>query len=168
MVLLLQAEIAERYNRLNNDTKNIAVIRPIITCGHIYPCICSNHTIAINMADCLEDPLSLIKIPSAMSVVWNYFKLQTDEDGKILQEKEDKPVFQTCKKAAPAKGGNTMNLLTQLRDHQPELYTEAALSCSRATSSSRCQPTLQLKARKYLCICRTSVPSEWIFNNSGC
>lgn len=36
-----------------------------------------------------------------------------------------------------------MNLLTYLRDHRPELYTEAGWSFSRVTCSSRSQPTLQ-------------------------
>ena len=101
------------------------------------------HMIAIKMADGSEDPLSLIKKPSTKSVVWNYFGLQTDEDGRILPEKEDKPVCRACKKAVLAKGGNTTNLLTHLRDHHPELYAEAAPSISRATSSPRHQPTLQ-------------------------
>ena len=39
-----------------------------------------------------EDPLFLIKKPNTESVVWNYFGLQTDEDGRILPEKEDKPM----------------------------------------------------------------------------
>ncbi len=84
-----------------------------------------------------------MKKPNTKSIVWNYFGLQVDEDGKILPQEEDKPVCRACKKAVPAKGGNTTNLLTHLRDHHPELYAEATPSSSRATSSSRCQPTLR-------------------------
>ena len=38
-----------------------------------------------------------------------------------------------CKTKVPAKGGNTSNLLTHLRDHHPDLYSEAVPSCSRGT-----------------------------------
>ena len=70
-------------------------------------------------------------------------------DGRILPEKEDKPVCRACKKAVLAKGGSTTNLLTHLQDHHPELYAEAAPSISRATSSSRRQPTLQEVGKTY-------------------
>lgn len=93
---------------------------------------------AIKMAEGSEGPLSLIKKPGTKSVVWKYFGMQTDEDRRTLPEKEDKPMCRACKKAVLAKGGNTTNLLTH-----PELYAEAAQSISRATSSSRRQPTLQ-------------------------
>ena len=83
----------------------------------------------------------LIKKPSTKSVVWNYFGLQADECSKVLTEREDKPVCRSCQKTVLAKGGNTTNLLTHLRDHHPDLYVEAAPSSSRATS--RRQPTLQ-------------------------
>lgn len=56
--------------------------------------------------------------------------------GEPYQRK--KPMCRVYKKAVLAKGGNTTNLLIH-----PELYAEAAQSISRATSSSRCQPTLQ-------------------------
>ena len=55
----------------------------------IHTCVCSNHMIAIKMADALENPLFLIKKPSTKNVVWNYFGLQTDEDGRILPDKPE-------------------------------------------------------------------------------
>ncbi len=94
------------------------------------------------MADCPASSQSLVRKPHAKSVVWNYFGLQVDEDGKILPE-EDKPTCRACKKAVSAKGGNTTNLLTHLRDHHPELYAEAAPSSSRTTPSSKRQTTLR-------------------------
>ena len=90
------------------------------------------------MADVAD--VSLVKKPSTKSIVWNYFGLQADGDGKIILEKEDRPVCRACKKAVQAKGGNTTNLLTHLRDHHPDLYAEAVPASSR---SSRRQPTLQ-------------------------
>ena len=56
----------------------------------------------------------MIEKPCTKSAVWNYFELQTDEDGKLLQEKEDMPVYWICKKAVPAKGGNKRSLLIHL------------------------------------------------------
>ena len=91
-----------------------------------------------------SEDFPLIEKPATKSVVWNYFGLQADESGKVLTERErgDKPVCRSCKKAIPAKGGNTTNLFTHLRHHHPDLYTEAAPSSSRVTSRWH-QPTLQ-------------------------
>ena len=44
-----------------------------------------------------------------------------------LQEQQ-KPVCQTCHSSVPAKGGNTSNLMAYLKEHHPELYTEAMSS----------------------------------------
>ena len=54
----------------------------------------------------------------------------------------------SCGKSVPAKGGNTTNLLTHLRDHHPDLYPEASLKVAKksATAASSAnenrQPTL--------------------------
>ena len=49
-----------------------------------------------------------------------------------IKEKEDKPVCRACNKTMLAKGGNTSNMLTHLRDHHPKLYAEAQPMCSQS------------------------------------
>lgn len=91
----------------------------------------------------------LVKKPNTKSIVWNYFGLKANENNIPLPEEEEKPVCRTCKKGVPAKGGNTSNLLTHLRDHHPDLHAEAVPHTSH---SARCQPTLQEvvdKSKKY-------------------
>ena len=45
-------------------------------------------------------------------------------------------------KGAPAKGGNTSNLLTHLRDHHPDLHAEAIPHSSHTAKATKRQPTL--------------------------
>ena len=58
------------------------------------------------------------------------------------------PVCRSCGKSLPAKGGNTTNLLTYLRDCHPDLYAEASPKVAKksATAASSAninrQPTL--------------------------
>ena len=82
----------------------------------------------------------LVKKPNCRSVVWNYFGLKANEYGIPLSEEEERPICRTCQKVVPAKGGNTSNLLTHLRDHHPLLHAETVPHTSHAT---RRQPTLQ-------------------------
>ena len=89
---------------------------------------------------------------NSKSIVWNYFGLKVNEFGIALPEEEERPICRTCKKAVPAKGGNTSNLLTYLRDHHPDLHAEAIPHCSHTTKATRHQPTLHDvvdKTRKY-------------------
>ena len=86
-----------------------------------------------------EEQPRLAKKPHCKSVVWNYFGLESNENDVPIKEKEDKPVCRACNKTVLAKGGNTSNMLTQLRDHHLELYAEAQPMCSQ--SGSR-QPTI--------------------------
>ena len=69
--------------------------------------------------------LELVKKPRATSVVWNYFGLKTDSRGVPIAEEEHRPVCRTCGKSVPAKGGNTSNLMSHLKDPHPMLYAEA-------------------------------------------
>ena len=62
---------------------------------------------------------NLLKMKGSKSVVWNYFGLQANENGVVLQEVEDEPMCRTCKKSVRAKSGNTSNLLPHLRDIMP-------------------------------------------------
>jgi len=85
-----------------------------------------------------------VKKKGSKSVVWNYFGLLANENGVVLQEREDEPVCRTCKKSVRAKSGNTSNLLAHLRDHHADLYSEAAKgvhSLGRGESSK--QPSLR-------------------------
>lgn len=84
----------------------------------------------------------LVKKPNSKSIVWNYFGLKADEHDIPLREEEDRPVCRTCKKAVPAKGGNTSNLLTHLRDHHPDLHTEAIPHSSHTAKATKRQPAL--------------------------
>ena len=97
------------------------------------------HTISTCNAMVGETRL-LVKKPNCKSVVWTYFGLEADDMGIPLRDKEDSPICKTCKKAVLAKGGNTSNLLTHLRDHHPDLYSEVTSSNSQAAKR---QPTLQ-------------------------
>ena len=94
----------------------------------------------------------LVKKANSKSIVWNYFGLKANEHGIALPEEEERPICRTCKKAVPAKGGNTSNLLTHLRDHHPDLYAEAIPHCSHTTKATKHQPTLHEvidKTKKY-------------------
>ena len=62
--------------------------------------------------------------------MWNYFSLKTNENGTVIIIEEQKPVCRTCHRSVPAKGGNTGNLMAHLKEHHPELYTEAMSSQS--------------------------------------
>ena len=75
----------------------------------------------------------LVKKPKSSSAVWNYFGLEADLNGVPLPGKEEKPVCKSYKVNVSAKGGNTSNLFTHLRDHHPDLYAEAVPTSSRVT-----------------------------------
>ena len=90
----------------------------------------------------------LIKKPNSKSVVWNYFGLKANEYGIILPE-EERPICRTCKKAVPAKGGNTSNLLTHLRDHHPDPHAEAVPHCSHTSTKAPTLYDVIDKTRKY-------------------
>ena len=87
--------------------------------------------IVFNMVDTElseESSQSLVRKPRAVSVVWDYFGLKTNENGTVIVTEEQKPVCRTCHRSVPAKGGNTSNLMAHLKEHHPELYTEAMSS----------------------------------------
>ena len=68
----------------------------------------------------------LVSKEKATSLVWNYFGLEADKDGKpINAEKAICRIASGCgKKPVLAKGGNTSNLLTHLRRHHPKHYAK--------------------------------------------
>ena len=78
-----------------------------------------------------EQSTGLTQKKNAKSVVWDYFGIRVGEDGLPVPGEEQKPVCRSCGKAVLAKGGNTTNLLTHLRDHHPQLHVEATRVLSR-------------------------------------
>ena len=80
------------------------------------------------------------------SVIWNYFGLKLDGDGKPINE--DKPVCQKCKVSISTKRGNTSNMFHHLRDHHPRLYKEGSthqeLGKKTTESTSRIDSSTQL------------------------
>lgn len=59
------------------------------------------------------------------NVIWNYFGLKLDDDGKPINE--DRPIYQKCKISVSTKRGNTSNMFYHLQDHQSRLYKEASM-----------------------------------------
>ena len=97
-----------------------------------------------------------MKKPKAVSIVWDYFGLRSDNEGRALTEKESVPVCRVCLKEVPAKSGNTSNMLVHLREHHPDKCSEAhpkvAKKGIKAKGNGLVQPTLQQtyeRATKY-------------------
>ena len=115
--------------------------------------------------------ISVVKKQNTASVVWDYFGLRANPDGSVVRGEANYPACRPCGKSVPAKGGNTTNLLTHLRDHHPDLYAEASLKVAKksatATSSANenRQPTLLQSTEQSA---GTSVPSERIFSRASC
>ena len=91
---------------------------------------------------------SKLKKRNTTSVVWDYFGLRANPDGSVVRGEANYPVCRLRGKSVPAKGGNTTNLLTHLRDRHPDLYAEASPKVAKksATAASSAnenrQPTL--------------------------
>lgn len=62
------------------------------------------------------------------SEVWTYFGYYKNAEGQLIEDTF--PVCRTCKKKVSAKGSNTTNMLTHLRDHHPHLYSQCKV-CER-------------------------------------
>ena len=56
------------------------------------------------------------------NVVWDYFGLQKDKDGHVVDNGE--VVCRSCRKKVIAKNGNTSNLLAHMQNHHGELHAE--------------------------------------------
>ena len=91
----------------------------------------------------------MIKNPNITSVVWDYFGLNINPEGSMISEEATFPVCRSYGKSVSAKGGNTTNVLSHLREHHPNLYSEAYPKIARkGTAGSTAaavvaQPTLQ-------------------------
>ena len=57
------------------------------------------------------------------SLVWDYFGLQLDADGKPVDD--GSAVCRSCRKRVLAKHGNTSNLLAHLRTNHPAVHSQA-------------------------------------------
>ena len=68
-----------------------------------------------------DSDLVLVKKKNATSIVRDHFRLKATACGRVIDSEASHPVYFSCKKSIPAKGGNT-NLLVYLRDRHPDLY----------------------------------------------
>ena len=91
--------------------------------------------------------LTLVKKPKTVSIVWDYFGLRADNEGRVLTEKESLSVCRVCLREVPAKSDNTSNMLVHLREHYPDKYSEAhpkvAKKGIKAKGDGLVQSTLQ-------------------------
>jgi len=55
------------------------------------------------------------------SEVWAYFVFFKNAEGQLVED--NYPVCRTCKKKVAVKGSNTTNLLANLCEHHPQLYS---------------------------------------------
>ena len=93
--------------------------------------------------------IPLVKKRNTSSVVWEYFGLKASQNGTLVASETHLPVCRLCGKSVPAKGGNTTNLLTHLRDRHPDVYADAQPKVAKKGAASTVptiaskQPTLQ-------------------------
>jgi len=66
------------------------------------------------------------------SEVWSYFGFYKSADGNLIED--GYPVCSTCRKKIAVKGGNMSNLLSHLRDHHSQLYSECKVSFSSSNA----------------------------------
>ena len=96
--------------------------------------------------------ISVVKKRNTTSVVWDYFGLRANPGGSVVRAEANYPVCRLYGKSVPAKGSNTTNLLTHLRDRHPDLYAEASpkvakMSATAASSANeKRQPTTLLQS----------------------
>ena len=72
------------------------------------------------MAESLHGMLLVHK--NTKSSVWQNFGLMANEDGRVIEKEQEKPICPTYGKGALAKGSNTTNLFQHLREHHPQIY----------------------------------------------
>ena len=68
--------------------------------------------------------------------MWDYLGLKAGSDGRVVSSESQVPVCRLCGMSVPARGGNTTNLLTHLRDRHRDVYAEAAPKIAKKGASS--------------------------------
>lgn len=89
----------------------------------------SSRAIVLRMASQL-----VTKSKSTKSAVWAFFGFEGDEEGKPKQE--DIAICRICERKVSAKGGNTSNLLSHLKNHHPLKYNEVKKAGQSSSTSS--------------------------------
>ena len=70
------------------------------------------------MAETVHGQL-VVKKKNTKSIVWESFALSATEDGKVLENEQDRPICRLCGRGVQAKGSNTTNLYQHLCEHHP-------------------------------------------------
>ena len=94
-----------------------------------------------------ERVFGLFVVPkkNTKSNAWLHFSLLATEDGKVIDNEQDRPVCRVCGKRVLAKSSNTTNLFQHLREHHPLVYAELGPKKQpkrEATCSNTTQATL--------------------------
>ena len=61
------------------------------------------------MAERMSTSTILVK-KNTKSLVWLHFGLKANEEGVVVVDEQEKPIFRACGRGVLAKGGNTTNL----------------------------------------------------------
>lgn len=68
----------------------------------------------------MSAPIELYRPAKRKSEVWEFFGYRKDATGRLVEDRH--PICKTCGRRIAAKGGNTTNLMSHLRDRHPELF----------------------------------------------
>ena len=82
----------------------------------------------------MSEILLAAKTKATKSAVWEHFGFERGDDGRPKQEEVG--TCWLCKKNVSAKGGNTSNLLTHLKNHHPLKHAEV-LKATAATQTDK-------------------------------
>ncbi len=83
----------------------------------------------------------LTKKKNSTSVVWEHFRIKSFTANDGVKHDNNKPVCLHCHKHVAAKGGNTTNLFTHLRDKHPSIYATITLPSAKSSGKEK-QPTI--------------------------
>ena len=103
-----------------------------------------NLHVTIKMAECIFG-LFVAPKKNTKSSAWLHFSLLATEDGRVIENEQDRPVCRACGKRVLAKASNTTNLFQHLREHHPMIYAELAPKKQpkrESSTSNTCQATL--------------------------
>ena len=127
----------------------------------------SEHVLlVVKMAEGSGD--SLVKNKKATSVVWEHFRLKTTTEGGLKKEEKNRPVCVHCSKSVAAKGGNTTNLFTHLRDKHPSVYSLIVLPPKSTDRSSQRYMRLLQCVRQGCCLLHSKIYASIITGRQAC